>query len=156
MKTTPIAGGSECTARFYDGRPGGSRRGVAVPMRHIRNALLPAAALGFLSAGCRILVGAAAVAVGTAGLVGYGVYKTGEAAVTGVGSAVSSVTKGSRSVVFMNGEFKATCDGTVNEVWLASASTFKDIEVDLPNARKQARCDGAIRELLRHYPRPAR
>jgi len=30
-----------------------------------------------------------------------------------------------------------------------------DIELDLPDARKQARCDGAIRELLRHYPNPA-
>lgn len=27
-----------------------------------------------------------------------------------------------------------------------------DIAVDLPDARKQARCDGAVRELLRHYP----
>jgi hypothetical protein len=27
-----------------------------------------------------------------------------------------------------------------------------DIEVDLPDARKQVRCDGAVRELLRHYP----
>jgi hypothetical protein len=30
-----------------------------------------------------------------------------------------------------------------------------DIELGLPDARKQARCDGAIRELLRHYPVPA-
>lgn len=29
-----------------------------------------------------------------------------------------------------------------------------DIELDLPDARKQARCDGAVRELLRHYPNP--
>lgn len=29
-----------------------------------------------------------------------------------------------------------------------------DINLDLPEAKKQARCDGAIRELLRHYPNP--
>lgn len=29
-----------------------------------------------------------------------------------------------------------------------------DIELDLPNDKKQARCDGAIGELLRHYPVP--
>lgn len=29
-----------------------------------------------------------------------------------------------------------------------------DIEIDLPDDRKQARCDSAIRELLRHYPSP--
>jgi hypothetical protein len=29
-----------------------------------------------------------------------------------------------------------------------------DIDMDLPAEKKQARCDGAIRELLRHYPRP--
>ncbi len=30
-----------------------------------------------------------------------------------------------------------------------------DIDLNLPDDRKQARCDGAIRELLRHYPSPA-
>jgi hypothetical protein len=29
-----------------------------------------------------------------------------------------------------------------------------DIDLDLPDAKKQARCDGAIHELLRHYPVP--
>ncbi|MCE9615053.1 MAG: DUF4136 domain-containing protein [Lentisphaerae bacterium] len=29
-----------------------------------------------------------------------------------------------------------------------------DIDMQLPTDRKQARCDGAIRELLRHYPSP--
>ncbi len=138
MKMTPIAGETDRMSRFYDGRPGGSCRVAAAPLSRIRYAILPVAVLGLLSAGCRILVGAAAVAVGTAGLVGYGVYKTGEAAVTGVGSAVSSVTKGSRSVVFMNGEFKATCDGTVNEVWLASASTFKVSGFEAPTGDRDA------------------
>jgi hypothetical protein len=75
--------------------------------------------------GCRVLVGTTAVAVGAVGLVGYGVYKTGEAAVTGVGSAVSSGTKGVGSVVFYNGEFKAPCAGSVEELWLSSATVLK-------------------------------
>lgn len=29
-----------------------------------------------------------------------------------------------------------------------------DIDMELPDSRKQARCDGAVRELLRHYPHP--
>ncbi|MCE9615052.1 MAG: DUF3568 domain-containing protein [Lentisphaerae bacterium] len=86
--------------------------------------LLLAAACGILP-GCRLLVGTTVVAVGAVGLVGYGVYKTGEAAVTGVGSAVSGGAKGVNSVVFCDGEFKATCDGAVDDVWLASASTLK-------------------------------
>jgi len=102
----------------------GARRAVAAALRRIRIALLPTAAICVLS-GCRLLVGTTAVAVGAVGLVGYGVYKTGEVAVTGVGSAVSSVAKGSASVVFINGEFKATCEGTVDDVWLASARTLK-------------------------------
>ncbi len=108
--------------------PGSSRQGVwrfaAAAVRRIRVALLTAAALCALS-GCRLIVGTAAVAVGAVGLVGYGVYKTGEVAVTGVGSAVSSVAKGGASVVFMNGEFKANCDGTVDEVWRASGRTLE-------------------------------
>lgn len=31
-----------------------------------------------------------------------------------------------------------------------------DVELDLPAAKKQARCDGAISELLRHYPSPVK
>lgn len=29
-----------------------------------------------------------------------------------------------------------------------------DLDLTLPDEKKQARCDGSIRELLRHYPRP--
>jgi hypothetical protein len=79
----------------------------------------------FALSGCRILVGTVAVTVGAVGLVGYGVYKTGEAAVTGVGSAVRSVTKGRESVVFVNGEFSSRCEGPVETVWLASDVTLK-------------------------------
>lgn len=86
--------------------------------------LLVVAALAILP-GCRLLVGTTVVAVGAVGLVGYGVYKTGEAAVTGVGSAVSSGAKGVGSVVFFKGEFKATCDGNVKQVWIASTTVLK-------------------------------
>ncbi|MCC6581412.1 MAG: DUF3568 family protein [Phycisphaeraceae bacterium] len=92
--------------------------------RRVVIALLPAAGLCILSS-CRLLVGTTAVAVGAVGLVGYGVYKTGEAAVTGVGSAASSVAKGSASVVFVSGEFKAMFDGSVEDVWQASGRTLQ-------------------------------
>jgi hypothetical protein len=65
------------------------------------------------------------VAVGAVGLVGYGVYKTGEAAVNGVGSVVSGVAKESSSVIFIKGEFKANCDGAVEDVWRASERSLK-------------------------------
>lgn len=106
------------------GRPCG-RRAAAAALRSLLTALLSIGTLCVLP-GCRLLVGTTAVAVGAVALVGYGVYKTGEVAVTGVGSAVSSAAKGCSSVVFMNGEFKAVCDATVDEVWLASASTLKE------------------------------
>ena len=100
------------------------RRALSAVLRPMPATLLSAAALGLLT-GCRLLVGTTAVAVGAVGLVGYGVYKTGEATVTGIGSAVSSGAKGVGSVVFVNGEFKANCEGTVDEVWLASAGVLK-------------------------------
>lgn len=93
-------------------------------LRRILATLPLAVTLGVLS-GCRLLVGTTVVVVGAVGLIGYGVYKTGEVAVTGVGSAVSSGAKGVGSVVFFNGDFKATCNGTVEDVWLASSNTLK-------------------------------
>lgn len=88
--------------------------------------------------GCRLLVGTTAVAVGAVGLVGYGAYKTGEAAVTGVGSAVSSGAKGVSSVVFYNGEFKADCPGGVNEVWLASVAVLQGSRMTVTSGERDA------------------
>lgn len=93
--------------------------------RQAARLLIAVGTLGML-AGCRLIVGTTAVAVGTVGLVGYGAYKTGEAAVTGIGSAVSSGAKSIGSVVFVNGEFKTTGNGSVEEVWLASAAVLKE------------------------------
>lgn len=94
------------------------RRTTATALRWLRFALPPI--VGFcLLPGCRALLGTTAVAVGAVGLVGYGVYKTGEVAVTGAGAAVVGVASGAHSVLFSDGEFKATCDGTVEEVWRA-------------------------------------
>jgi len=100
-------------------------RRIPAAVRHRMPAkLLFTAAMSILP-GCRLLVGTVVVAVGAVGLIGYGVYKTGEGAVTGVGYVVSGTTEGISSLIFSDGEFKTTCDGTVNAVWLASASTMK-------------------------------
>jgi hypothetical protein len=105
--------------------------------RPLSAALVATAVLGVLP-GCRILVGTAVVGVGAVGLVGYGVYKTGEAAVTGVGSVVSGGAKSVGSVVFLNGEFKATCRATVDEVWLATVRTLKANGFELESGDRDA------------------
>lgn len=107
----------------WGNHPGG-RRAEAVALRCVLTALLSVAAFCVLP-GCRILAGTTAVAVGAVGLVGYGVYKTGEAAVTGVGSVASRVVGRGHSVVFMDGELKASCDGTVEAVWTASSRALR-------------------------------
>lgn len=98
------------------------------PARRPLNRLVPpwvliAALIGL--SGCRYLVGTAAVTVAAVGLVGYGVYKTGESAVTGVGSALSGVASGARSFLFADGDFTATCEGTVDEVWRAGDTVLR-------------------------------
>jgi hypothetical protein len=89
-------------------------------------------------AGCRLIVGTTAVTVGAVGIVGYGVYKTGEAAVTGVSSVVSGGAKGVGSVVFFNGDFKAACHATVEEVWVAAAGTLQANGFRLLSAKRDA------------------
>ncbi len=96
----------------------------AAARRPMAQTLLLAAMCGILQ-GCRLLIGTTVVAVGAVGLVGYGVYKTGEAAVTGVGSVVSSGGDRASSVVYVGGDFKTTCPGTVDDVWRASATALK-------------------------------
>lgn len=105
------------------GHPRG-RRAAATALRCLRAAILPIAGFCILP-GCRVLLGTTAVAVGAVGLVGYGVYKTGEIAVTGVGAAVSGVASGAHSVLFADGDFTATCDGTVEEVWRAGDTILR-------------------------------
>lgn len=100
------------------------RRGLAAVLSRIPVRMLFAATMGVLS-GCRLLMVPVVVAVGAVGLVGYGVYKTGEATVNGVGSVVSSGSKSDSSLVFVNGEFRAICYGTVNEVWLATGPALE-------------------------------
>lgn len=94
--------------------------------------LLPCLALAGLLPACQAI---AAIFVGSAAVVGaagYGVYKTGEYAVTGVGtaakatgSAISSGTKSAVSVVFVNGDFERECAGDVPTVWEASRRAFQ-------------------------------
>lgn len=104
--------------RLLQGGHSCGRRASAAALRWLRFALPPIVGFCVLP-GCRVLLGTTAVAVGAVGLVGYGVYKTGEVAVTGAGAAVVGVASGAHSVLFADGDFKATCDGTVEEVWRA-------------------------------------
>lgn len=99
--------------------------------------LVLVAAAGMLQ-GCKLLTFTTVVAAGAVGLVGYGVYKVGETAVTGAGSAVSSVAGGigsATSEIFADGDFQATCPGSMNAVWTTSAmvlqsSGFKSVSGD--------------------------
>ena len=85
-----------------------------------------------LLTGCRVLVYSVAITAGAIGLAGYAVYKTGDAAVTGVGkaakstgNALSSGTKSATTVIFANGEFKTEYDQNVLTVWEASSRAFQ-------------------------------
>jgi len=70
-----------------------------------------------LMSGCQIIGFGVATIVGAVGLVGYSVYKTGDAVVTGVGKA----GKATGSVLFFNGDFTTECDGDVSAVWSAAS-----------------------------------
>lgn|SRR5262245_15658934 len=83
-------------------------------------------------AGCGLIAGTAAVAVGTVGVAGYTVYAVGDAAVTGVGraavaggDAVVSGSKSAATVVFRDGEFETDYPAGVEEVWNAANTAFK-------------------------------
>jgi len=80
-----------------------------------------------LLTGCRAIGPGAALAVGAVGLTGYAVYKTGDAAVTGVGTvakatgdALSSGTKSAATVIFFAGEFKTEYAQDIKTVWTAT------------------------------------
>ncbi len=74
--------------------------------------------------GCRILILPVALAVGAVGLVGYTVYKCGEAVVTTVGNAGSAVAGGvkntHKSMVISRGTLKVKVDHTVEEVYVVA------------------------------------
>lgn len=77
-----------------------------------------------LMAGCRIIqIGVITVAAAI-GITGYVIYKTGDAAVTGVGKAGEAMVSGSKSVatvIYVNGELKVEHPFDVRTVWLASS-----------------------------------
>lgn len=91
-------------------------------------ALLAAAAS--LTAGCNLMkVGVVTVAAAV-GLAGYAVYKTGDAAVTGVGKAGEAVTSGTKSVaktvIYANGELRVEYPYDVRSVWLVSGRVLRE------------------------------
>ena len=92
--------------------------------------------LSTLLAGCKIVkIGVITVAAAI-GITGYVVYKTGDAAVTGVGKAGEALVSGSKSVatvIYVNGELKIEHPFDVRTVWMASSfalqkAGFSDIK----------------------------
>jgi len=87
--------------------------------------------LGGLLAGCSILGWSTAVVVGTTSVVGYSVYEGGASVVNGVGSiGRGGDSKRSETVVITGKVLKVECFGSVEEVWLAAASTLKQANFD--------------------------
>ncbi len=84
--------------------------------------------------GCRAVlqtaVVGAALVVGTAGFVGYGVYKGGAAIVSGVGSAGSAVAgtvkKGHKAVVISRGTLKAQFEHEIAEIHPAAIAVMRE------------------------------
>lgn len=73
-----------------------------------------------LLGGCRLIGFCVYTVAATVGLAGYAVYKTGDAAVTGVGKAGKAVASGSTSaatVAFADGELRTRYAGDVKTVW---------------------------------------
>ncbi len=81
-----------------------------------------------LVAGCRVVkVGVIAVAAAV-GITGYAIYKTGDAAVTGVGKAGEAVVSGSKSVatvIYANGELNVEHPFDVRTVCLAASLALR-------------------------------
>lgn len=96
----------------------------------IERRLLPAlvVALASLASGCRIVAAGVVTVAAAVGLAGYVVYKTGDAAVTGVGKAGDAVASGSKSATtffYANGELKVSHPFDVRTVWLTSSLALR-------------------------------
>lgn len=90
------------------------------------------AALVSLLTGCQIIAMSVATVAAAVGLAGYAVYKTGEAAVTGVGKAAkatgnmfSSGAKSATTVIYANGDFKTDINQDVQTLWGASSRALQ-------------------------------
>jgi hypothetical protein len=89
-------------------------------------------AMASLLSGCRIIAAGVVTVAAVVGLAGYVVYKTGDAAVTGVGKAaratgdaVSSGSKSMATVIYADGEFKTEYPSDLRTVWIASGLAFR-------------------------------
>ncbi|VGO22489.1 DUF3568 family protein [Pontiella sulfatireligans] len=101
------------SATLRCGHPENGRKGSALKRAPL---LVSCVALASFLSGCKLLLITSAVAIGAVGLAGYGVYKAGDAVVTGVGN----VGKATASVMFFNGDYKTQCDFNVETVWKAA------------------------------------
>ena len=84
-------------------------------------------------AGCRIVQVSVLAVAAAVGLAGYAVYKTGDAAVTGIGKAGEAVASGTRSVatvVYVNGDLKVEHPFSVPTVWLAAGLALRKAGFD--------------------------
>jgi hypothetical protein len=85
-----------------------------------------------LLTGCQLITVGVMTVAAAVGLTGYAVYKTGDAAVTGVGKAAhatgeafSSGTKSGTTVIFSDGEFKTDYPQNLLTVWEAASRAFQ-------------------------------
>lgn len=90
-----------------------------------------------LLTGCQIIALSVATVAAAVGLAGYAVYKTGEAAVTGVGKAAkatgnmfSSGAKSATTVIYANGDFKTEINQDVPTLWNASSRALQKARFD--------------------------
>ncbi len=90
-------------------------------------------AVSTLIAGCRIIKFGVITVAAAIGITGYVIYKTGDAAVTGVGKAGEAIVSGSKSVatvIYVNGELKVEYPFDVRTIWLASNLALKKAGFD--------------------------
>ncbi len=94
-----------------------------VPMRVWLMAGLPV-----LAPGCKVVSAGVLAVAAAVGIAGYAVYKTGDAAVTGVGKAGEAMVSGTKSVatvLYVNGDLKVEYLHDLRTVWMASGLALR-------------------------------
>jgi len=90
-----------------------------------------------LLSGCGIVAGTLYLGAAAVGLAGYGTYKAGEGVVSAAGSGASSVGRGVGGL-FQDGDYKATEDVPVQELWDASQEAFVRMDFGSPTGNCDA------------------
>lgn len=90
-----------------------------------------------LFTGCQLITVGVMTVAAAVGLTGYAVYKTGDAAITGIGKATqatgdafSSGTQSATTVMFSDGEFKTDYAQNVMTVWGSSSRALQKAQFE--------------------------